>query len=95
RVETIVQKTEVKESKSMESLPQHRPAGTTALRALFESKITNQPESKKSKTPLESLSAEKANNIILAKNKDAEDAKPQVEAEVNNNHNEQEKENEE
>ncbi|KAI2649021.1 Xin actin-binding repeat-containing protein 1 [Labeo rohita] len=104
RVETIVKKTEVKErsrvsplsrSKSMESLPRNRPTGTTALRALFESKVTTQPESKKSKTPLESVSAEKANNTVLAKNKDAEDAKQQVEAEVNNNHSEQEKENEE
>uniref|UniRef100_A0A8C1U7R4 LIM zinc-binding domain-containing protein n=1 Tax=Cyprinus carpio TaxID=7962 RepID=A0A8C1U7R4_CYPCA len=100
RVETIVRKTDVKEksrvsplsrSKSMESLPRHRPTGTTALRALFESKITTQPESKKSKTALESASAEKANNTTLPDNKDAEDTKPQVEAEVNNSHNEQEK----
>ncbi|XP_042570229.1 LIM domain-containing protein isoform X3 [Cyprinus carpio] len=100
RVETIVRRTDVKEksrvsplspSKSMESLPRHRPTGTTALRALFESKITTQPESKKSKTALESASAEKANNTTLPDNKDAEDTKPQVEAEVNNSHNEQEK----
>ncbi|XP_016350809.1 xin actin-binding repeat-containing protein 1-like [Sinocyclocheilus anshuiensis] len=100
RVETIVRKTDVKErsrvsplsrSKSMESLPRHRPSGTTALRALFESKITTQPETKKSKTALESASAKKANNTTLPDNKDAEDTKPQVEAEVNNSHNEQEK----
>ncbi|KTF78972.1 hypothetical protein cypCar_00018509 [Cyprinus carpio] len=98
--ETIVRKTEVKErsrvsplsrSKSMESLPRHRPTGTTALRELFESKITSQPESKKSKTALESASAEKANNTTLPNNKDAEDRKSQVEAEVNNSHNELEK----
>ncbi|XP_016328665.1 xin actin-binding repeat-containing protein 1-like [Sinocyclocheilus anshuiensis] len=95
--ETIVRKTEVKErsrvsplsrSKSMESLPRHRPTGTTALRALFESKITSQPESKKSKMALESASAEKANNTTLPNNKDAEDRKLQVEAEVNSSHNE-------
>ncbi len=97
---TIVMKTEVKErsrvsplsrSKSMESLPRHRPTGTTALRALFESKITNHPGSKKSKTALESASAEKANYTTLPNNKDAEDTKTQVEAEVNNSHYEQEK----
>ncbi|XP_026093961.1 xin actin-binding repeat-containing protein 1-like isoform X1 [Carassius auratus] len=98
RVETPVRKTDVKESsrvsplsrsKSMESLPRHRPTGTTALRALFESKITTQTESKKSKTAPESASAEKANNTTLSDNKDAEDTKPQVQ--VNNSHNEQEK----
>ncbi len=98
--ETIVRKTEVKEwsrvsplsrSKSLESLPRHRPTGTTALRALYESKSTSQPESKKSKTALESASAEKANYTTLPKYKDAEDTKSQVEAEVNNSHNEQEK----
>lgn len=98
--ETIVRKTEVKErsrvsplsrSKSMESLPRHRPTGTTALRALFESKITNQPESKKSKTALQSASAEKTNYTTLPNNKDAEDTKSQVKAEVNNSHYEQEK----
>ncbi|XP_052451688.1 LIM domain and actin-binding protein 1-like [Carassius gibelio] len=91
--ETIVRKTEVKErsrvsplsrSKSMESLPRHRPTGTTALRELFESKITSQPESKKSKTALESANAEKANNTTLPNNKDAEERKSQVEEEVYN-----------
>ncbi|KAK2870022.1 hypothetical protein QQF64_022020 [Cirrhinus molitorella] len=100
RVETIVKKTEVKErsrvsplsrSKSMESLPLHRPKGTMALRALFESKITTQPEFKKSKVALESVSAEKANKSTLPNHKDAEDTKPQVKAEVYNSHNEQEK----
>ncbi|XP_077100196.1 xin actin-binding repeat-containing protein 1 [Siphateles boraxobius] len=101
RVETQVKKTDVKEksrfsplsrSKSLGSLPQHRPTGTTALRALFESKVTTQPESKRSKTALQSVGAEKANNttlpITLPNKKDAEDTKPQVEAEVNNSHDE-------
>ncbi|XP_073686901.1 uncharacterized protein [Garra rufa] len=100
RAETIMKKTEVKErsrasplsrSKSMESLPRHRPTGTTALRALFESKSTTQPESKKSKTAFASVSTEKANKTTLPNHKDAKDTKPQVEAEVNNIHNEQEK----
>ncbi|XP_067291703.1 LIM domain-containing protein isoform X4 [Pseudorasbora parva] len=104
RVETQVKKTDVKEkssasplsrSKSMESLPRHRPTGTTALRALFESKVTTQPKSKSSKTALQSVSTEEANKatltITLPNNKDAEDPKPQVEAEVNNSHDEQEK----
>lgn len=104
RVETQVKKTDVKEksrvsplsrSKSMGSLPQHRPTGTTALRALFESKVTTQPESKRSKTALQAVGAEKANNttlpITLPNKKDAEDIKPQVEPEVNNSHDEPEK----
>ncbi|XP_056104822.1 LIM domain-containing protein isoform X2 [Rhinichthys klamathensis goyatoka] len=101
RVETQVKKTDVREksrvsplsrSKSMGSLPQHRPTGTTALRALFESKVTTQPASK---TALQSVGAEKAKNttlpITLPNKKDAEDIKPQVEAEVNNSHDEPEK----
>lgn len=103
RVETQVRKTDVKEksrvsplyrSKSMGSLPRQRPTGTTALRALFESKVTSQPE-----TALQSVVIEKARNttlpITLPNNKDAEDTKPQVEPEVNNSHDEQEKETEE
>ncbi|XP_067233419.1 LIM domain-containing protein isoform X3 [Chanodichthys erythropterus] len=106
RVETQVRKTDVKEksrvsplfrSKSMGSLPRQRPTGTTALRALFESKVTTQPET--SKTALQSVGTEKASNttlsITLPNNKDAEDTKPHVEAEVNNSHDEQEKETEE
>lgn len=108
KVETQVRKTDVKEksrvsplfrSKSMGSLPRHRPTGTTALRALFESKVTTQPESKTSKSALQSVGTEKASNttlpITLPNNKDAEDTKPQVEAEVNNSYDEQEKETEE
>jgi len=100
-VETQVKKTDVKEksrvsplsrSKSMGSLPQHRPTGTTALRALFESKVTTQPESK---TAPRSVGAEKAKNttlpITLPNKKDAEDIKPQTEAEVNKSHDEPEK----
>ncbi|XDV47424.1 hypothetical protein PO909_017055 [Leuciscus waleckii] len=104
RVETQVKKTDVKEktrvsplsrSKSMGSLPRQRPTGTTALRALFESKVTTQPESKRSKTALQSVGAEKANNttlpLTLPNKKDLEDIKPQVEPEVNNSHDEPEK----
>lgn len=86
-------------SKSMESLPRHRPTGTTALRALFESKFTNQPEFKSSKTTLESVVVnERAKNSTLTSrptrpvDKDAEDTKTQAEAEVYNNHDKQETE---
>lgn len=108
RVETQVKKTDVKQesrvsplyrSKSMENLPRHRPSGTTALRALFESKVTTQPESKSSKMALQSMGTEKASNTTLRNtlpnNKDAEDTKPKGEPEVNNSHDEQEKETEE
>lgn len=104
--ETLDKKTDVKEwpkisplsrSKSMESLPRHRPTGTTALRALFESKVINQPESKSSKTILESVVGNKrAKNTTLTStcsvDKDAEDTKTQKEREVYNNHDEQETE---
>ncbi|XP_051538817.1 LIM domain and actin-binding protein 1-like [Myxocyprinus asiaticus] len=95
-VETLSRKTDTKErstvspltrSKSMESLPQRKPAGTTALRALFESKVITQ--SKSSNMARESLGAEKAH--ARHNNNDAEDRKSQAEAEVNKSHDEQEK----
>ncbi|XP_056306305.1 LIM domain-containing protein isoform X2 [Danio aesculapii] len=106
KTETPDKTTDVKEwpkisplsrSKSMESLPRHRPTGTTALRALFESKVTNQPESKSSKTTLESVVGnERDKNTTLTStrpiDKDAEDTKTLAETEVYNNHDEQETE---
>lgn len=70
-------------SKSMESLPQLRPVGTTALRELFESKVSIQPRSR-------------ANNMAPVDTKKPQtlpnnnNTSSQAEDEVNNSHDKQE-----
>lgn len=71
-------------SKSMENLPQRRPAGTTALRELFEAKVSIQSRSRTNNMAHEPVVAAKAqavpNNINTIS---------QAEAEVNNSHDKQ------
>ncbi|TRY85536.1 hypothetical protein DNTS_033068 [Danionella cerebrum] len=70
-------------SKSMEVLPRHRQTGTIALRALFESKLTDQPQSKSRNTSPESADTETPKNSSLPITplfkKDAEKTKPAAE----------------
>lgn len=92
RLEIPVRKSDISErsrtsplsrSKSMESLPQRRPVGTTALRELFESKVSTQPRSRTNNMAHEPVGTEKAQT--LPNNNTTSHA----EAEVNNSHDKQ------
>lgn len=65
-------------SKSMDSLPQRRPAGTTALRALFESKT--QPQFRIKNLANEPVGSEKAHTLPI------NNITSPIEAEINTSH---------
>ncbi|KAI7792772.1 putative xin actin-binding repeat-containing protein 1-like [Triplophysa rosa] len=71
-------------SKSMENLPQRRPVGTTALRELFESKVSIQPRSRTNNMAHEPIGTDKAQTLPNNNNTTS-----QAEAEVKNSHDKQ------
>ncbi|XP_056593601.1 LIM domain-containing protein [Triplophysa dalaica] len=71
-------------SKSMENLPQRRPVGTTALRELFEAKVSIQSRSRTNNMAHEPVATAKAKAVPNDNNTIS-----QAEAEVNNSHDKQ------